>query len=238
MEVKLFNRRHHFALNGLNVSRRLEYSLLMRYLQLRGTESVLDVACGDGFWTAKVATRARSVMGFDFNHERLLQARRTLAGYPGGLVGSDAHFLPFGEGVFEAAIGLCVLEHFQDDAAALSELRRVLKPGGKLALTVDSFSVPGTDPLQKARHAEQFHVHHWYKKNDLDLLLQRTGFEVLQISYLLRSPIAVIAYRQALKARRLSYFLFPLSYPLSLLGERWSKIDAYGYKLAVCARAV
>lgn len=136
VQIKLLNKNIYIPLNGLNVSRRMEFSILIRYLRLSGNERVLDVACGDGYWTSRLAGRSDAVVGFDYNRNRLVQASRL---YPEicGLICSDAHFLPFRSGVFDAVVGICVLEHFRDDVRALTELRRVSKPGARLALTVD-----------------------------------------------------------------------------------------------------
>ncbi|HDH57928.1 MAG TPA: class I SAM-dependent methyltransferase, partial [Bacteroidetes bacterium] len=139
MELKIFGRAIHIPLNGLNVSRRLEFRLLMRYLDLDGEERLLDVACGDGYWSNRMTSRAAAVVGFDFNQNRLRQARK-LAKFLSGAIRCDAHDLPIKSAAFDCSVGICVLEHFKDDLKALRELRRVLKPGGKLALTVDSFT--------------------------------------------------------------------------------------------------
>ena len=236
MELKIFGRAIHIPLNGLNVSRRLEFRLLMRYLDLDGEERLLDVACGDGYWSNRMTSRAAAVVGFDFNQNRLRQARK-LAKFLSGAIRCDAHDLPIKSAAFDCSVGICVLEHFKDDLKALRELRRVLKPGGKLALTVDSFTYPGFSQAKKAKHAEKFSVAHFYDINSLRDRLKEAGFEVVEWSYLLRTPISARLYQWALRFPKLAYFFFPLAYPLSLWSERLSKNQTGGYKLAVAARA-
>jgi SAM-dependent methyltransferase len=238
MEFKLLNKSVHIPLNGFNVSRRLEYHTLMRFLKLKGQERLLDVACGDGFWTMRMAPFVRKVVGFDFNRARLLQAKEKSRGVIGGLIGCDAHRLPFRQGSFDAAVGICVLEHFHDDLLALQELRRVLKTGGRLALTVDSFSLPDITEAEKARHAKNFFVEHWYRIETLQPLLEKAGFKVVQWHYMLKSPVSIAVYRVALKSNKLGYLLFPIAYPLSALGEALSKNNQCGYKLAISATAI
>lgn len=237
MERKIFGKTIHIPLNGLNVSRRLEYNLLMKYLDLRGDELLLDVACGDGYWTAKMISQTRGVVGFDYDFKRLLQANRLAGGFWGG-IRCDAHTLPFQTGSFDRAVGICVLEHFGDDVKALSELRRILKPGGRLALTVDSFSYPGITDAEKARHGEKFSVVRHYMHDDLTDKLNQVGFEVLEWTYLLRTPISANLYLWALRHPKLAYLAYPLSYPLSLWSEQHSKNQSCGYKLAVATEAV
>jgi SAM-dependent methyltransferase len=236
MVISLLGKEIHIPLNGLNVSRRLEFNLLMRYLNLQGKGLLLDVACGDGFWTAKMIPRAAGVVGFDYNFKRLQQARK-LAGGMLGAIRNDAHILPFRSGSFDHAIGICVLEHFSDDVRALSELRRVLKPGGSLALTVDSFSYPGISPAEMKKHATKFSVVHLYQIDSLREKLTEAGFEITQWTYMLRTPISAGFYLRALRIPKLAYFLYPIAYPLSWLSERNSKNQTCGYKLAVLAKA-
>ncbi len=236
MERKLFGKTIHIPLNGLNVSRRLEYNLLMDYLDLKGNERLLDVACGDGYWTAKMTPKAAQVVGFDYNFDRLKQAKRLAPGMLGG-VRCDAHELPFADDAFDCAVGICVLEHFDDDVKALCELHRVLKSGGRLALTVDSFSYPGMSAEEKARHARKFSVVHHYRVEDLQDKLERAGFHLTTWTYLLRTPISANLYRGALKYPKLAYLVYPISYPLSRWSERLSKNRYSGYKLAIAAEA-
>ena len=236
MERRLFGRTVFIPLNGLSVTRRLEFSTLMKYLDLKGDELVLDVACGDGYWSARMIPKTGAVVGFDFNMNRLQQARRLARGFR-GTVRCDAHALPFRDGIFDRSVGMCVLEHFRDDVQALNELRRVIKPGGILALTVDSFSYPGISQVEKEKHARIFSVVHLYQLDDLKKKLEGTGFQLAKWSYLLRSPISASLYHFAIRFPKLAYLLFPISYPLSLWSERFSKNQTCGYKLAVAARA-
>jgi SAM-dependent methyltransferase len=235
MQLNLFGKPIQLSLNGLNVSRRLEYALLCRYLDLQNQEILLDVACGDGYWSAKFASRAKRVFGFDYNRMRLLQAKRRPVTF-GGLVGCDAHFLPFKEASFSAAVGVCVLEHFADDLKALQELCRTLKPGAKLALTVDSFSYPGITDADRLRHARNFSVKHWYRRETLHPLLEQAGFEVLKSVYLLKTPLTAMIYQLHMASFKLAYLLFPIVYPLSWISERLATHDNYGYKMAVLVK--
>lgn len=236
MDIKILGREIFVPLNGLNVSRRLEFKLLLRYLDLKGFERLLDVACGDGYWTYKMTPHVTEVVGFDVNSKRLLQARNRNNGLY-RVIRSDAQVLPFKNATFDSAAGICVLEHFEDDVKALRELRRVMKVGAKLALTVDSFTYPGLADEEKAWHAEKYSVVRHYTIESLKEKLSQAGFELIQWTYLLRSPLSAALYRLALKAPKLAYFLFPISYPLSVWSERRSKNQRSGYKLAVAAEA-
>ncbi len=104
---------------------------------IRPGDRVLDVACGTGVLAREAARRVGpdgSVTGFDRNADMLSVARRMSSGidWREGM----AEALPFEENTFDAVVCQFGLMFFEDRAAALSEMHRVLKPGGRLAIAV------------------------------------------------------------------------------------------------------
>jgi len=107
---------------------------------------VLDVACGTGVLARHVLGRVGSegaVVGLDRNDAMLDVARRTVPAieWQQGL----AESLPFPDSSFDAVVSQFGLMFFEDRIAALSEMNRVVRPGGKFAVAVwDRLeSVPG-----------------------------------------------------------------------------------------------
>ncbi|WP_174531490.1 class I SAM-dependent methyltransferase, partial [Micromonospora maritima] len=80
----------------------------------------------------------------DAEASMLVQARASAAG--AGLVGAALPRLPFPDARFDAAVANFVLNHVGDPAAALAELRRVVRPGGRVAVTLWPSPHP---PLQR-----------------------------------------------------------------------------------------
>lgn len=100
-------------------------------------ERVIDVACGTGALTLAAAERAGprgSVVGLDLNPEMLAVAR----GKPSAIdwCEAPAEALPFPDADFDAVVSQFGLMFFADPVAALAEMRRVLRPGGRLAVAV------------------------------------------------------------------------------------------------------
>jgi len=100
-----------------------------------GAGDVLDLACGPGIVTVALAPKARSVTAFDLTPEMLARAQARCAA--AGLANvttrqGDAEHLPFADGAFDCVVTRFSIHHFTDPAAVLAEVRRVLKPGGRL----------------------------------------------------------------------------------------------------------
>jgi SAM-dependent methyltransferase len=104
-----------------------------------GSESfpgpTLDVGCGDGHFAAACIGR-RLEAGIDPNPASAAEARAAGV-YRQVLTGSAAD-LPFGDAQFSSVVSNCVLEHIPPLDESLAEIYRVLKPGGKLVITVPS----------------------------------------------------------------------------------------------------
>jgi SAM-dependent methyltransferase len=92
----------------------------------------LDVGCGHAIlpdWVPGqelLLARARSVVGFDYDQPSLKKHRQIRR-----LVAGDLNRLPFAAGSFDLVTANMVVEHLADPAAALAEIARVLRPGGK-----------------------------------------------------------------------------------------------------------
>lgn len=106
---------------------------------LSPADVVLDVGCANGAHTAKAARRARRVIGMDYDVRQLAVARRTIERLGLDNVRLFAWDLtggfPFPPASFDAALFLDVIEHLVPRREVLREIRRVLKPGGRLLVS-------------------------------------------------------------------------------------------------------
>ncbi len=108
--------------------RRLEMILEAAGERLQGR--VLVDGCGVGAYLGKLAQQAPRVFGLDIELERAREAR---AGSPLTICAAGEN-LPYPANSFDLLLSHEVLEHVQDDAAAVREMVRVLRPGGRLVL--------------------------------------------------------------------------------------------------------
>jgi len=100
-------------------------------------DSVLDVACGTGVLACAALDRVGPqgrVVGLDLNADMLSVARRKSAAIDWREGRAEA--LPFPDGSFDAVVSQFGFMFFEDRPAALREMRRVLRPGGRLAVAV------------------------------------------------------------------------------------------------------
>ena len=105
---------------------------LLDAAQVGEGSSMLDVATGPGYVAGRAAARGASVVGVDFSDEML-----ALAGSLHPSVSfrrADAGALPFADGSFDAVVAAFLMPHVSDLPAITSELARVVRPGGRLAL--------------------------------------------------------------------------------------------------------
>jgi len=115
--------------------------VLLEYLELEDGMDVLDCGCGMGFYLMVMGQlRSLHLTGVDTDVERLEFAERY--GIRATLVDGDATALPFADSSFDRVLMSEVLEHVPDDAAALREAQRVLRPGGMLAISVPHARYP------------------------------------------------------------------------------------------------
>ncbi len=116
---------------GRDLTRLIELLAPHRY------ESALDVATGTGFTAFALAPLVNDVVALDLTPEMLAEGQR-LADDRGvfnvEFVPGDAHALPFADAKFDIVAVRRAPHHFADVDRALREMRRVLKPGGRLGL--------------------------------------------------------------------------------------------------------
>ncbi|MGK2966869.1 MAG: class I SAM-dependent methyltransferase, partial [Tepidiformaceae bacterium] len=104
-------------------------NLIEEYATLDGAR-VLDIGCGLGKYVQKFQERGAEAYGLDIDAKRLLEGSKNVPGLMLGI----SEGLPFADGTFDLVVLNEVIEHVNDDRATMKEARRVLKPGGRVAI--------------------------------------------------------------------------------------------------------
>ncbi len=178
---------------------------------------VLEVGCADGIMSFQVARRHSQwmVCGLDADERSIESAR--LVKVRGGIHNVDfrVHFAPRLEFVRAASCDgvllFDVIEHVQEDTALLSEVYRVLKPGGFVILSVPTPNYPRVFGWRF--HSSVGHVREGYWQRNLESLFRATGFEINACKPYTFPPSALacsIFYRLLLGKRGLPALFSPL----------------------------
>lgn len=140
---------------------------------------VLDLGCGAGAFTAALAAAGARPVGADVAEAAVRRAREREPGLDFRLVPTDGP-LPFADAEFDAVWASEVIEHVADTGGWLSEVRRVLRPGGLLLLTTPYHGRLKGALLALARFELHFdprggHLR-YYTRRSLSELLEDFGF--------------------------------------------------------------
>ncbi|CAM3998156.1 class I SAM-dependent methyltransferase [Kibdelosporangium persicum] len=122
---------------------------------------ILDAGCGSGPLFAALRDRGAVVTGFDSSAKMVELARQRLGADAALSVADLGSPLPFPDGAFDDVVASLVLHYLEDWAAPLAELRRVLRPGGRLIMSVNHPIVyklfyPQADYFATVRFAEEY----------------------------------------------------------------------------------
>ena len=226
------------TLGTLSFVRIIEWRQILGLLQPQNREKVLDVACGGGGVSLKIAKRGAQIHGMDRSVDSIKRAN--LLGQKQGcsFLVADAEQLPYDDNYFDKVVCSSSLEHFSNDAKALKEMNRVLKANGIIVLTIDSLSYPSAENLKK-RHRMQYHVVSYYNSDQILKKLEQSGFSLLSSKYIFNSSLTSFFYKLSVVTydkfyRHLLVFLLgDLLIPLFLISDRLVGKKNCGYTLIV-----
>lgn len=104
--------------------------MILRAAGDRVKGSVLENGCGVGMYLQQLARLGGRVTGLEYDFARAGEAAQRSR----TVVNAAGEHLPFGSEEFDLVLSHEVIEHVQDDGAAIDEMVRVLKPGGRIVL--------------------------------------------------------------------------------------------------------
>lgn len=162
---------------------------VLEWLAARPGEQILDLGCGDGQLSARIAAAGATVVGVDASPQMAAAARAR------GIVADEgsAETLPYASGSFEAVFSNAALHWVADQDAMMAQVRRVLKPGGRFVAemggqgNIAAIRVALTAVLQRHGFGDREEGVNYYPTPECyTRRLQRHGFQVLRMTLIPR----------------------------------------------------
>lgn len=135
---------------------------------------VLDVGCGTGYTLSRLPDGVHAT-GIDISPTSVALARERAPG--ASIVQGSATALPFDDASFDACVALDVLEHLDDDLGAARELRRVVRPGGVVLITVPAMKLLWNSHDETLQHRRR------YTLREIVSVVERAGLHVETQTY-------------------------------------------------------
>jgi arsenite methyltransferase len=160
--------------------------LVREALAAQPGERILDVGCGPGFYVTELLDQVGpdgSVVGVDGSPQMIAVAQQRSGGRENVEFHlADAVALPVGDEEFDAALSVQVLEYVADATTALTEMHRVVRPGGRVVVwDVDwstlSWHTNDPDRMERVLRAWDTHLTHRSLPRTLATRLRETGFD-------------------------------------------------------------
>ncbi len=164
---------------------RLREPHILEMLEPKEGEFILDLGCGAGYFTERIAERRTWCCGIDTDRRSLNLARGDI---PAMFVCGSAVDIPIKDNMLEKILLADILEHIEDDERVISELCRVARDKALLVLSVPSREGLLSDTrfhrlFHEEKGSPEYHVRNGYTLEDLKGLLKRHNIRVVEVRY-------------------------------------------------------
>ena len=170
-------------LRMMNVMHGSIYTNTADVARLQPDDDVLDVACGNGHFLKKYASHARSVAGLDLSELCIeLAKKKHRKGIEAGtaeFIRGDASKLPWEDSRFSAVTSMGSFVGFPQQLESLKEMYRVLRPGGRVVLSIEWNAEDGKDHTDKT---EKYGIR-IRTEDELRQMMAEAGFPQASIEY-------------------------------------------------------
>jgi ubiquinone/menaquinone biosynthesis C-methylase UbiE len=172
---------NHFWFRARN---RIILAKFRQYLGHLSRPRVLEIGCGTGYVLRGLATQGNyELTGADANIAGLRHARLRLPSVE--FVQVDARDLPY-DAAFDAVGAFDVIEHINEDERVLTSIRRALKPGGVLIVTVPQHKWLWSWADEQARHKRR------YRRRELCDKVMAAGFEMVRATSFVTALLPIL----------------------------------------------
>jgi ubiquinone/menaquinone biosynthesis C-methylase UbiE len=216
----------------VHLLRPAEFAIARQWLDAGAGGYICDVGCGDGYWISRLAGDGRNLLGLDLDPEATTRAHRHYGRVSAFAVASGER-LPLKDGSVDKLLCLSALMFFPSDLAGLKEMHRVLRPGGRLCLSLDSLSLPSISAEYKLVQAQRYGVRRLYTHRSFEVLLREAGFSLQHYEYVARTRVSAWFIQYLVQRGWEVNYLAPISLPVSRLADALRGRSDAGYSLVV-----
>ncbi len=171
------------TLIGMNIGHKSIYSKVAKVLELRPEDDLLEVGCGNGYFLKKFASHVHSVAGLDLSELSVKMAkekhRDRIRAETAEFVQGEASQLPWEDGKFSVVITMGSFIAFPKPLESLKEMRRVLRPGGRVLVSIEWNAEDGLD---HTREVKGYGMWLW-TEDDVRAVMKEAGFSDISITY-------------------------------------------------------
>lgn len=154
-----------FVFSGLTFEHLHRYAFAKSFV---AAKTVLDIACGEGYGSNLLAETAKSVIGIDIDKLTIVSAQKKYIKENLSFETGTVINIPFADETFDIIVSFETIEHIDQHAQMLGEIKRVLKKNGLLII-----STPEKKYFSDIHpHKNPFHAKELYKKDFKDLLFK------------------------------------------------------------------
>lgn len=157
------------------------YPMLAKELDLQPDDDLLEIGCGSARLLTEQAAHVRHIAGLDISGIQVAMARKRLgariAAGTAEMVLGNAMALPWADDSFSVVGSLNCLKFVPDPPKALREIHRVLRPGGRLVITIDK----QTDKWGKSGEIDAFGQWQW-SMDDMRRMMAEAGFDDVSVA--------------------------------------------------------
>ncbi len=179
----------------MNIGHKSIYKNVAKVLQLQQDDDLLEVACGNGYFMNKYASHVHSVAGLDLSELVVKMAKKKHRGRikagTAEFVHGDASQLPWEDSRFSVATTMGSFTSFPKPLESLKEMYRVLRPGGRVIVSIEWNAEDGLD---HTKEIEGYGMRMW-TEDEIRATLKEAGFSEISITYAkgLKIPKMMIA---------------------------------------------
>ena len=159
------------------------YKNVAEVLHLEPEDDLVEVACGTGHFLKKYASHVHSVAGLDLSELMVKLATRKhrdrIKAGTAEFVHGEASQLPWQDNKFSVATTMGSIIVFPKPLEALKEMYRVLRPGGRVVVSIEENAENGKD---HSKNGEKYGMWVW-TEDDVRTMLKQAGFLEISISY-------------------------------------------------------